>query len=98
MQVLKTVHGWVDLPASCLTKGNNAEELLLLLLAALHRMWPDWAAAKNVHLLQSHKVNAMKATKNCFVHYYNLAVDLCYDHVLLKYFMISHRALLCFRY
>lgn len=69
--------GWIcQRPGSCLTKGNNAEELLLLLLAALHRMWPDWATAKHVHKLQSHKVHAMKATKKRFVRYCNLAVDI----------------------
>lgn len=59
---------------SCLTIGNEAE----LLLATLHRMWPDLAAAKHMLQLQSHKVGVMKAVaaQNCFVHYYILVADL----------------------
>lgn len=50
--------------------GNEAK----LLLASLHRMWPDWAAAKPTLQLQSHK----KCYESCSLY----SKHMC--HILVK--------------
>lgn len=72
---------------SCLTIGNKAE----LLLAALHRMWPGWAAAKPALQLQSHTANVMKAaatqTRLCSLPNPSSSfATMSYDRVIVKYF------------
>lgn len=61
--------GWIcHRSGSSLTTGNEAE----LLLATLHRMWPDWAAAKPFLQVQSGAADVMKAmtTQNCLLQHH----------------------------